>query len=77
MIRHGYDETNGIVIGELTASYRIYYDNRKQHEWTDRLMSDRKAKEKAQKWINKQKEEGEMLFNRLYPEKKWEIKIPG
>jgi len=77
MIRHGYDETNGIVIGEITSTYVILYDNRKQFSWTGKKQSsDQGGREEANKWIKEKKEElGQMLFNKIYPDDKWELRI--
>lgn len=76
MLRHGYDETNGIVIGEITTKHVILYDGRKQFSWTGELSSDWKVKEISNQWIKEKKEElGRMLFNRLYPDDKWELRI--
>ena len=78
MIRHGYDVTNGIVIGELSAGYRILYDDREQHRWTDKQMTDREAKEEAEKWLAGQKQEiGKLIFKQIYPDNKWELRIYG
>ena len=77
MNRFGYDVTNGIVIGEITTKHVILYDDREQHSWTGiKLLSDRVAKERSNKWIGEKREEmGQVLFNRLYPDDKWELRV--
>ena len=70
------DIVNGIVIGEISAKYILLYEDREQFSWTDISLSNFEAKEKANKWIQDKKEElGKMLFNRLYPDNKWELRI--
>lgn len=71
------ENVNGIVIGEITTKYVILYEEREQHSWTGiKLSSDREAKEKSNKWIQEKREElGQMLFNKIYPNDKWELRI--
>lgn len=67
---------NGIVIGEISAKYVILYDKREQHSWTDVTLSREDEKKKANEWIQEQKNElGQMLFDRLFPDDKWELRI--
>ena len=76
MLRHGYDDVNGIVIGGNPAEKqcRIYYEDRQQHQFYS--TRDSEAKEKAESWIEQQKQElGQMLFNRIWPDDKWELRI--
>jgi len=70
------DNVRGIVIGEITTKHIILYDGREQHSWIGKLASDREAKEKVNKWIEEKKIElGQILFSRLYPDNKWELRI--
>jgi len=71
------DNVHGIVIGEITTKHVILYDGREQHSWIDiKLSSDREAKEKTEKWVQEKKNEmGQMLFDRLYPDDKWELRV--
>lgn len=71
------ENVHGIVIGEITTKHVILYDDREQHSWTDvKVSSGRAAKEKSNKWIQEKKEKmGQVLFNQIYPNDKWELRI--
>jgi len=71
------ENVRGIVIGEITTKHIILYDGREQHSWIGvKLSSDKDARETLNKWIKeKRKEMGQALFNRLYPDDKWELRI--
>ena len=71
------DNVNGIVIGEITTKHIILYDDREQHSWTGiKLSSGREAIAKTETWIREKKEEmGKALFNQVYPDDKWELRI--
>ena len=76
MLRHGYDDVNGIVIGGNPAEkqYRIYYEDRRQHQFYS--TRDSEAKEKAENYIKEQKQElGIILYNNIYPADAWELRI--
>ena len=76
MLRHGYDVTNGIVIGGNIAEKqcRIYYEDRQQHQFY--ATRDSEAKEKAEDYLKERKQElGIILYNRIYPSDSWELRI--
>lgn len=71
------ENVNGIVIGEITSKMVIVYDGREQYSWISvNSLSDQEAKEKANKWVQGEKKEmGQILFHRLYPDDKWNLRI--
>ena len=71
------ENVRGIVIGEITTTHVILYDDREQFSWVGiKVSSDREAIAKTEKWIEEKKEEmGQMLFNKVYPDNKWELRI--
>ena len=73
MIRHGYDETNGIVIGEIEKTGKLFYDNREQRKFYGK--NDREIIAEGKKILDTIKQENGNLFKKIYPDEKWEVRI--
>ena len=73
MINHDYDDTRGIVIGDVLKKCKIFYDNREQH--TFYAKTDNEAKQLAESYIRSKRLEDGKVFSIIYPGEYWELRI--
>lgn len=67
------DDVSGTIVGSIKISAYVSYDGRKQGT-TIYADSEEEAKKTANNYIKSLREEnGEFLFNQIWPEKAWRL----
>lgn len=74
MLRHGFDETRGIVIGGDFVSWQLFYDGRPQ---STKLSADNPlhAIQLAKEKLEEIRKDCGRAFKLIYPDNKWEVRI--
>jgi hypothetical protein len=76
MLRNGYDETNGVVIGGDFYTGKVYYDGRCLTSFKHFAETEEELMEWARTIKHRAIEEAALTWGNLYPDdSKWELRI--
>lgn len=74
MVRNGYDDVNGVIIGGDYVSWQLFYDGRPQGQ-KQSAANDDEAIEMAEQRCKELKVEFGGFPCYLYPDDKWEVRL--